>query len=439
MRPRAVAIDALVEVERGAYANVMLPRLLRTTDLAARDRALVTDMVYGTLRRRRTLDALIAPLLDRPLDALDPPVRAALRVGAFQLFDGVAAHAAVSETVDAIGAIQPSGRGYTNAILRRVSELGPPWPLPEGSDTESVGVRTSMPNWIVEMLTLDLGPDAARGVFEAANLPAAITLRPNRRVTTTDALAQELENLGATVERGLLDPDALVVRGLGDLRASPPIAEGRATPQDQASQVIATIVGATPGERVLEIGAAPGGKATGAAEQIDDDGLVVALDVNGMRARLIVDAARRLGLTSVVSVIGDGRATPFPDASFDRVLIDAPCSGLGVMRRRPDVRWRITPQDVDQLAALQRELLGAAARLVRPGGLLVYSVCTLTAAETTGVDAWAADTLAGYVEEPPPPSPWVRRGRGALLLPQVANSDGMYVLALRKSAYIEAR
>jgi 16S rRNA (cytosine967-C5)-methyltransferase len=432
---REVAIQALERVESGAFANVVVPPMLRASDLDPRDRALVTDLVYGTLRRLRTLDFVLAEASDRRLETLDAPVRAALRLGAYQLFDGVAPHAAVGETVEALGTIQPAGKGFVNAVLRRVASLDRPWPLPDGNDADSVAVRTSMPSWIVEMLTLDLGAEDARGVFDMANQPASVTLRPNSRVTTAEALTAELRDLGADVAPGGLAPDAVMVRGLGDLRSSPPIAEGRATPQDQSSQVIARVVGAAPGERVLEIGAAPGGKATGAAEQMDDRGLVVALDVNGARAGLIAEAARRLGLGSVRPVIGDGRAVPFPDASFDRVLIDAPCSGLGVMRRRPDVRWRMTPQDVDQLATLQRELLGAAARIVRPGGRLVYSVCTLTAAETTGVDAWAADSLVGFVEEPPLPAPWEPRGRGALLLPQAANSDGMYVLALRRSAY----
>jgi 16S rRNA (cytosine967-C5)-methyltransferase len=430
--PRAVALDALVKVDEGAYANVMLPGLLRSSGLEPRERAQTTDLVYGTLRRRRALDALLEPLLDRDLDDLDAPVRAALRVGAYQLVDGVAAHAAVSETVDAVAQVAPRAKGYVNAVLRRLAHAGPPWQWPTGDDATSVGIRTSMPDWIVGRLFADLGPEAARAALELAGEPAALTLRANRRRTTPDELAAELEAAGARVERGALLADALIVRGGGDTGELAAVAEGRATPQDQGSQAVGAAVGAQGGERVLEIGAAPGGKVSAMAEAMDDRGLVVALDVRANRLALVDRAAARLGLQAVDSVAADGRTLPFASATFDRVLVDAPCSGLGVLRRRPEARWRIQADAVDELATLQRELLAAAAPLVRPGGRLVYSVCTLTAAETTDVDEWARSNLIGFTAEPPPPPPWQPSGRGALLLPQAAGTDGMYLLNLSR-------
>jgi 16S rRNA (cytosine967-C5)-methyltransferase len=184
---------------------------------------------------------------------------------------------------------------------------------------------------------------------------------------------------------------------------------------------------------VLEVGAAPGGKTTALASAMDDTGLVVAVDVQEARLGLVGRAVTRLGLSSTAPVVADGRALPFAAGSFDRVLLDAPCSGLGVLRRRPEARWRIEPEAVTQLAGLQRELLAAAAAMVRPGGRLVYSVCTLTRAETVDVDDWAASGLTGFVAEPPPAAPWKEWGRGALLLPTIANTDGMFVLVLRRS------
>lgn len=427
---RDVALEALVRVDDGAYANVMLPSLLRGTDLDARARAQATDLVYGTLRRRRSLDALLVPVLDRDLDALDPPVRAALRLGTYQLVDGVPPHAAVGETVGALARARPRAKGYANAVLRRVADLGPPWPWPEGDDVTAVGVRTSMPDWIVERLRADLGPVDADAALTAAGEPAELTLRPNPMRTTAAALRAELETAGAHVEPGGLVGDALVVRGAGDPAALPAVVEGRATPQDQASQAVAALVGTRAGARVLEIGAAPGGKSTALAEATDDRATIVACDVRATRLGLVTRASARLGLRGVHPVVADGRATPFPPASFDRVLLDAPCSGLGVLRRRPEARWRIAEDSVAALAALQRELVLAAAALVRPGGRLVYSVCTLTRAETTGVDDETRPALAGFVPEPPPPAPWQPWGRGALLLPQAAGTDGMYVLSL---------
>jgi 16S rRNA (cytosine967-C5)-methyltransferase len=223
------------------------------------------------------------------------------------------------------------------------------------------------------------------------------------------------------------------VTGAGDPAALDAIASGRATPQDQASQATVDAVGAQPGERVLEMGAAPGGKSTGLAEAMDDRGLVVACDLRPARLGLVHRAARRLGLEAIAPLAADGRRPPLRAASFDRVLLDAPCSGLGVLRRRPEARWRLEEAAVTELAALQRELLAAAATLVRPGGRLVYSVCTLTRAETTAVDEWAETTLPDLLAEPAPGPPWRPWGRGALLLPPVAGTDGMYVLVLTRA------
>jgi 16S rRNA (cytosine967-C5)-methyltransferase len=430
---RDVALGVLVEVEEGAYANVRLPALLRASALDARARAQATDLVYGTLRRRRALDALVQPALDRPLADLDPPVRAALRLGTYQLVDGVATHAAVSETMSALGRIQPRAKGYANAVLRRVAGAGPPWSWPEGDDVESLGIRTSMPDWIVARLLADLGAADARSVLEEAATPGALTLRVNQRAATPAAITAELQAAGARVEPGRLLPDALVVTGAGDPAALDAVASGRATPQDQASQATVAAVDARPGERVLEIGAAPGGKATALAEVMDDRGLVVACDVRPARLGLVRQAARRLGLDVVAPLAADGRRPPLRSGSFDRVLLDAPCSGLGVLRRRPEARWRLRESAVDELAALQRELLAAAAALVRPGGRLVYSVCTLTRAETTEVDDWAAANLTDLAAEPPPGPPWRPWGRGGLLLPTAAGTDGMYVLVLTRA------
>lgn len=430
---RDVALAALVRVEGGAYANVALPAALRASALDARERAQATDLVYGTLRRQRALDHLLEQVMDRDLDDLDPPVRAALRIGTRQLVEGVRPHAAVSATVDAAAKVAPRARGYVNAVLRQVAELGPPWPWPEGADPASVAVRASMPDWVVELLVEDIGLVAALGVVESASRPAALTLRPNPLRTDPDALAAELEAGGASVGRGELVPDALVVLGAGDPAVLPAIAGGRATPQDQASQAVAASVGAVAGQRVLEIGAAPGGKVSAIAELMGDDGLVVAVDVDAGRLRLVTDARARLGLRAVVPVQADGHRLPLRVRSFDRVLLDAPCTGLGVLRRRPEARWRLRPEQVFELADLQRELLHSAAELVCLGGLLVYSVCTLTAAETRDVGEWAVGTLGDFVPEAPPGAPWEPDGPGARLLPQAAGTDGMWLLRLRRT------
>jgi 16S rRNA (cytosine967-C5)-methyltransferase len=441
MTARDIAIEALVRVDDGAYSNLLLPTLLRGSRLEPRDRAFATDLVYSTLREQRALDHLLLPSLTRPLDRLDPDVRAALRLGAYQLRAGVAPHAAVGETVTAIGRRNPRAKGFVNAVLRSVAASGPPWVLPDGDDISSLAVRTSHPDWIVARLVDDLGPVDAAAVLESDNRAPGVTLRANPCRTDPSRLADELRATGIRVEPGALLPDALVVTGVGDLAALPSVAEGRATPQDQASQAVVVALDPRPGDRVLEIAAAPGGKASAIAERVGatgsgsggsgSGGSVVGLDLNPGRVARIAEAAGRLGLDRLFPLVADGLALPRRPGSFDRVLLDAPCSGLGVLRRRPEARWRLDPHAPEQLAELQRELLRAAVAALRPGGVLVYSVCTLTTIETLDVDEWAAAELPGLDALAPPGPPWRPHGRGALLLPSAADSDGMFVLRLQ--------
>jgi 16S rRNA (cytosine967-C5)-methyltransferase len=427
---RDLAFAALLRVEDGAYSNVLLPAMLRASALDARDRAFATDLVYGTLRQQRAIDYLLGLAADRPIDEIDTPTRVALRLGAYQLTRGVPAHAAVSETV----AVAPRrARGYVNAVLRALAGVSPDWPWPDGDDPADMAVRLSFPDWIVDELVAQYGPDDARASLEVANAAPPVALRVNTERATTEALADELRDAGVEVGRGTLTRGALLVRGIGDPARLPSVAEGRATPQDEASQAVVDILDPQPGDTVVDVAAAPGGKATAVGERVGAEGRVVACDIHPRRTRLVAGAANRLGLYRVHPVVADGRAPPVRAGSADRVLVDAPCSGLGVLRRRAELRWRIKRSDLPQLVELQRELLGAAAGVVKPGGVVVFSVCTLTGDETVGVDAWAERELPNLVADPPPGAPWRPRRRGALLLPHDVGTDGMYVLRLRRT------
>jgi 16S rRNA (cytosine967-C5)-methyltransferase len=373
--PRGVALACLVEVAGGARANLVLPRHLGASDLDRRDRAFATELTYGTCRMQRACDWLV----DRHVrGATDELVRAALRLGAYQLaWTRVPAHAAVAATV---AEVDGPGRGMVNAVLRRVAEdleRGPVhWPDP--------ATALSYPDWVVARLAADLGTGAARAALETMNQPASATERPDGYI------------------------------------------------QDRASQMVAAHVGGRAGERIADLCAAPGGKATALAAA--GAASVVAIDLDRCRAATLAANASRLGLRSVATVVADARRPPLRPGVFDRVLIDAPCSGLGVLRRRPDARWRVRPRDPPRLAALQRCLLDAAIPLLAPGGTLVYSVCTLTREETAGVDRWLAAAHPGLAAIPPPGPPWTPAGRGGLLLPQSAGTDGMFVLAVRAPA-----
>ena len=357
-----------MRIERDdAYANLALGALLDRAKLDGRDRGFVTELVYGVTRMRRACDFLI----DRfALRELDIQTRNLLRLGAYQLhFLKTPPHAAVSATVDAAPG---RTRGLVNAILRRVADAPVAWP--------DDATRLSYPDWIVERLVADLGRDDALAALAAMNDAPEVTERPDGYV------------------------------------------------QDRASQWVATSIDAQAGTRVLDLCAAPGGKATGIAAT---GATVVAADISLTRGGLIAANAERLGADLPV-VVADGRHPPFTDSSFDRVLVDAPCSGLGVLRRRPDARWRIDAESVERLAMLQKELLDAASTLVRPGGTLVYSVCTLTDRETIDIDALLVLEHPELEALPPLGRPWRPHGRGALLLPQAAGSDGMAVLRLRR-------
>lgn len=366
---RLLALDALDRVDPGgAYANLLLPTLLGRSGLAQRDRHFVTELVYGTTRQRRACDFLVDRFLTRDLD---PRVRNALRLGAYQLhFMSLAPHAAVGETV----AVAPkAARGLVNAVLRRVAEHPVVWP--------DEATRLSYPDWVVEALTTDIGAADAIAALEVMNTAPEVTQREDGYV------------------------------------------------QDPASQWVAEAVGARPGELVADLCAAPGGKATLLAAT---GARVVAADIRPSRVGLITANAR--AGAPLQALAADAARPPFRPASFDRVLIDAPCSGLGTLRRRPDARWKIDAAAPARLAAVQRSLVEAAADLVRPGGVLVYSACTLTELEGRGVDEHLAASRPDLVADPPPSRPWEPHGRGARLLPQAAGTDGMYLLRLRRAS-----
>ena len=383
-------MQALAEIDQGGFANVVVPALLATSGMSERDRGFTTTLVYGTTRMRRALDLLVDRFVLRELDGA---TRNALRLGAHQLHHlGTPPHAAVSATV---AVAPPRSRGLVNAVLRRVAASSVTWP--------DDATRLSYPDWIVDRLVEDLGRTDALAVLEQMDEPAEVSVRED----------------GYT--------------------------------QDLASQWVAAAVGATAGERVADLCAAPGGKATALAAT---GALVLASDLVPERAALITANAARLragsravhagdrspdgdartsGGGALAVALADGTRPPWRDGSLDRVLVDAPCSGLGVLRRRPDARWRASPEDVGRLVPLQRRLLDAAVALLRPGGSLTYSVCTITRAETSGIDTWLAEAHPDLVEVDHLGPPWRPQGRGDLLLPHDAGTDGMFCLRLQRT------
>ena len=403
---RRAAYDVVLRVfEQDAYADRALTTVAARLD--ARDRALAQRIAYGTVQRARTLDHAIEALGRRPVRKLDPPVRAALRIGAYQLgyLDSVPAHAAVGESVELVRAAGlERAVGFTNAIMRRLAHgiRAVLESLPEDTATEAA-LKHSYPDWVAETWWRELGREDALALMRAQNEPPETVVR----VVRGEVEGEPTDIPGALrVER--VDEQAL--------------AEGRVWPQSRGSQLAGLAVGSREGDRVLDLCAAPGGKATQLA------GEVVAVEWHLGRARELQENCRLLGADNVRVVHANGLDLPPELTGFDRALVDAPCSGLGILASRPDARWRAEP-----LPDLQLALLRAAAERVKPGGTITYSVCTISAAENEAV------VDASGLEPEPLGNEWPafrrpRRPEFLLTLPHVHHTSGFFIARLRSPA-----
>ena len=363
---RAVAFRVVRRVnEQEAFADQAFHA--EAGSLEPRDRAFARQLAFGTVQRRRTLDHLIGKLSERR--KLDADVRAALQLGLFQLLflEGVAEHAAVGETVELVKGSR--GSGLVNAVLRRGANEGRA--LLDAIEDE--GVRESYPHWLVELWRGAYGRKTATKLMRRLNEPAETALRANRLKTSPEALATALD--GRTTGR-----DGVVLDRPFDAYAHPLWAEGHFMPQSLSSQAISRLVDPQPGERVLDLCAAPGGKTTHLAALMRNRGELVSVERNDDRADQLEATCERMGVTIDRVVRADAAAFEDPER-FERVLADPPCSGLGTLQARPDLRWRMTPERIAGIVAEQRAILEVAARAVRPGGLLVWSTCTLNPAE----------------------------------------------------------
>ncbi|MGZ8571187.1 MAG: 16S rRNA (cytosine(967)-C(5))-methyltransferase RsmB [Actinomycetota bacterium] len=421
---RSVAVETVRRVtDEDAYSTRVLPALLGRSRLTPRDRALATELALGTLRHIPGLDRAIGLRASRSVARMSPGARAALRLGAYQLlFMRIPRHAAVSESVDLA---TPRERGFVNAILRKIAE-DPPAPATGGTD-DDIFVRTGMSPWAVRELRLLLGDDEAEVAAEAFGERGLLCLRTNTCRTSVEAFVRGLRASGYSPHPARLHPDCVLLDG-GDPARLRGFAQGWFAVQDQASAFVVGALDPQPGDRVLDICAAPGGKAAHVACVVGETGTVVAADVRPERAALVKSTAERLGVA--LDVVVQDATRPAIDGSFDRVLVDAPCSGIGSARRRPELLWRPRRGDLSSLARLQVAIASAAADRLRPGGRFVYSVCTFPRAETDAV----CDALVRHrpelepapIDGPDGASPRIR------LWPHRHGSDGMFVAAFRK-------
>jgi 16S rRNA (cytosine967-C5)-methyltransferase len=442
--PRAVAWETLNAVENGAFADAELGKRLAGSDLAPRDRALASKLVYGTLAWQGFLDHVVAALVEPSrLQRLDASIRTLLRLALFQLvkLSRVPQFAAVDTAVElSKGFKGGAASGLVNAVLRRFLREGKPIRLPprESDLAAHLAVALSHPRWLVDRWLAELGPREAESLMRADNEAAPTVLRVNRLRATPASLIESLGRQGVTARRGAYAPDALVLESASEVMALPGWKEGHFTVQGEASQLVAALLGARPEDRVLDVCAAPGGKATQLAERAID-GRVVAIDRHVRGLVQLREAAGRLALDRLSIAAADGRSLPLAEnASFDAVLLDAPCSGLGTLRQHPEIRWRRSPESLAALASLQRTLLDSAATSVRRGGVLVYATCTIAREENERV---VEDFIARHADfRREDPRPWLpepaRRLVGEDLafrsLPHRDGLDGFFAVRLRR-------
>jgi 16S rRNA (cytosine967-C5)-methyltransferase len=376
--------------EQGAYADRALQAEARELD--ARDRALAMRLAYGTIQRRGTLDYLIEQLASRPVAKLDAPLLAALRLGLYELLylSGAPDRAVVADCVELAKMQRSSGHGLVNAVLRRAAREGADRLLGGlREDTpEQAAVAHSHPLWIARLWWQELGPQGARALMACDNEPGELALRVNTLCAkpTDVALALDVPTHG--------DPElgeALVLDGPLDLHKSDLWESGAIVAQSRAAMLVARALDPQPGERVLDLCAAPGGKSTHIAALMGDEGEVLAVERNRARAAELADTATRLQAHSVRVELADAARARPEGSVFDRVLVDPPCSGLGTLQARPDLRWRVTAEDIEKLAKIQMAILTAGAQALRPGGVLVYSTCTISPAENEQQIEWFLD------------------------------------------------
>jgi len=434
--PRKLAVEILNRIDqKGAHAEPLLDAALSGTGIQnPQDRGLLTELVYGTLRMRGRLDWIVGRLYRGDDAALETPVQNILRTGLYQILftDRIPPFAAVNEAVGIAKKVCPSAAGLVNAILRNAlrEKESIAWPDMAKDPGRAIAVLHSHPRWLVERWLDEYGIDETIAICRTNNSIPPLAVRVNGLKTSREQAIATLAAEGITAEKARFSPDGIILpTPAAGLRETAAFRDGLIRVQDEASQLVARLVAPRPGERILDLCAGGGGKTLHMAALMENRGEVIAVDLHPDKLRLLTAEAGRLGVTIVETLPGDAARTPEVfHGAFDRVLLDAPCSGLGTLRRNPEIRWRIVPMDLKKCLQIQRHLLRGAADCVKPGGRLVYCVCATTPEENEAV---AADLLAarpGFKRIPPGGIPPELIGADGFFrtFPHRHNTDGFF-------------
>ncbi len=435
---RDAALSILMEINNNqAYSNLLLHRTIKKYEIEAKDRGLLTELTYGTLQHRMTLDYYLEPFVRGKLDGW---VRELLRLSIYQIvyLTKIPPHAVVHEAVEIAKRrghkrIAPTVNGILRSILR--SGVRPLDDLQDG--VAKTAIETSHPEWLIKRWTAQFGEVETAIMAHENNQPPAMTIRVNAVKTTPEEVASLLESEGIEVRKGEVVPECIVATN-GNPANTEVYKKGLVTIQDESSMLPVLALDVAPGMKVLDMCAAPGGKTTHIAEKMNDDGEIFAHDIHDHKLALIEANAKRLGLKSIQTKSGDSRKLTdlYAPASFDRILVDAPCSGLGVIRRKPEIKYNKTEADFAGLTTIQSELLETARELIKPDGLIVYSTCTVEHSENKGmVDRF----LEKHPDMEKVPLPQLKENKKLAMdddtlqvLPQHFGSDGFFVAAFRK-------
>ena len=443
---RQLAAEILHKVEsQKAYADLLLDHNLRTAGLNEVDRGLLTELTYGTLRWRAKIDAKLMPFLKRSLSETDSFNRNLLRITLYQLLflDKIPAYAAVNEAVEIAKIMQPRSAGFVNGVLRNFLRQQDQHGKGEAvqSSASNLAEEYSHPQWLVDRWLSYFGSEQAKALMLASNQRAPLVVRVNQLSTTRAELLARWQAVGIIAKPGILTPQAIRLPLGATIEALPGYSEGHFQVQSEASQLISHLVGPTMGETILDACAAPGGKATHLAELSGDRGKVIALDTSARGIVRIAQNAERLRLVSLQAIRADASKALLGDIAgpYDRIIVDAPCSGLGTLRSHPEIKWQRNDSDIARLAALQAVILQTMAQYLKTRGILVYSTCTLTVDENEQVienflrhnSQFELTNAAGYLPES---ARQMVRDKYFQALPQRDDTDGFFAARMRKVA-----
>lgn len=410
-------------VTKGAWANVELAQVLRQEKFSDLDRKFCTELVYGTVKAGASLDWKISKYLNRPLSKVDDKVLAVLRVGFYQIFflDRVPNSAAVNESVELSKEFCGIGESkFVNGVLRSAIRAPHKSDFPTDDEINSLALRTFHPTWLVKLFVEEFGLDAAKKILAFDNTDPPLCLRVNFLKTTRENILDALKTFGIKAEESTLAPEGIICRSHGALDKLQALRAGLCQVQDESSMTAARLLNPAAGEFVIDCCAAPGGKTTHLAELMQNRGRIIAVDIYEKKIKHIAQNAERLGIKIIEPLLLDARklGEKFSERA-DKVLVDVPCSGLGVIRRKADLRWKKNPDELKALPALQEKILSSAAKTLKPGGTLLYSTCTITRRENQDVVEKFLSVNENFelVEM-------------KTLLPHVTNTDGFFTAKL---------